>query len=270
MIPSVRLVKSGVVTSRLGFGTSRLHYLSSRKRIDMLAAIIDLGIIHVDTAPAYGDGLAEAALGGFLRQGRGRIVVATKYGIPADPFLQVFPQVGAPLRGARAVVRSLGFGSFKRPPLSAAGLRASAEQSLRRLRIDYIDILFLHEPSIDRLGDPHEMIEEFCQLRKRGLIRTFGLAGAWSAIAPILSAAPGLGDVVQTSETEWPESSPPDITYGAIAGGAQGYFASGPASDVASERLYAALSRRPNGVVLVSTTKLRNLWILVQQADASA
>src|SRR5262245_43926458 len=142
MIPSVRLAKSGLLTSRLGFGTSRLHYLGPRQRIDMLAAIADLGIVHVDTAPAYGDGLAEAALGDFLHQGRGRIVVATKYGIPADPLLQVFPQVGAPLRGARAVLRSLGFGSLKRPPLSAAGLRASAEQSLRRLRIDYIDIFF--------------------------------------------------------------------------------------------------------------------------------
>jgi aryl-alcohol dehydrogenase-like predicted oxidoreductase len=270
MIPSVRLAKSGLVTSRLGFGTSRLHYLGPGERLGVLAAVADLGIVHVDTAPAYGDGLAEAVLGDFLRQGRERIIVATKYGIPADPLLQAFPQIGAPFRGARVIARRLGFGSFKRPQLSAAGLRASAEQSLRRLRIDCIDILFLHEPSIDRLGDPREMVEEFWHLRERGLIRAFGLAGAWSAIAPILSAAPGLGDVVQTSETEWPASSPPDITYGAIAGGEQSYFASGPASDVAAERLCAALSRRPNGVVLVSTTKLRNLSVLVKQAEASA
>jgi aryl-alcohol dehydrogenase-like predicted oxidoreductase len=264
MIPSVRLAKSGLITSRLGFGASRLHYLRSRERLNMLAAVVDLGIVHIDTAPAYGDGLAEAALGDFLRQGRERVVVATKYGIPANPLLQPFPQ------GVRAIARRLAFGSFTRPPLSAAGLRASAEQSLRRLKIGCIDILFLHEPSIERLGDPSEMVEEFRQLRKRGLIRAFGLAGAWSAIAPILLAAPGLGDVVQTSETEWPASSPPDITYGAIGRGAQNYFASGPAADVAAERLRAALSRRPNGVVLVSTTKLQNLSSLVKQAEASA
>jgi hypothetical protein len=72
--------------------------------------------------------------------------------------------------------------------------------------------------------------------------------------------------VVQTAETEWPETFPPDITYGAITGASQNYLAAGISTVIALERLRSALLRRPNGVVIVSTTKLENLRALAGAA----
>src|SRR5437588_12142325 len=97
ILPTVRLARAGVTTSRLGFGTSRLHYVGQRQRQRLLAAAASLGFLHFDTAPAYGDGLAECELGRFLRTGRHRYVIATKYGLPAHPMMEGFSTFASPL-----------------------------------------------------------------------------------------------------------------------------------------------------------------------------
>jgi hypothetical protein len=99
-------------------------------------------------------------------------------------------------------------------------------------------------------------------LMQAGLIRAFGLAGAWGGVSGLLTATPELAQIVQTAESEWPESFPPDITYGAINGSAQNRFATGLGNEVALERLRSALLRRPNGAVIISTTKINNLRAL--------
>src|SRR5262245_16656479 len=266
MLGSIRLVKAGITTSRLAFGTSRLHYVSQRERQNLLAAAAGLGFVHFDTAPAYGDGLAEAELGRFMARDRDRFVIATKYGIPADPVLEAWSALQPSLRIARALARRIGAWQSRMPPLTASGLRESAERSLRRLKTDRIDILFLHEPQLQRLSHPAEIIEEFSNLRQRGVIRAFGVAGAWSGIEPVLMAAPELALVVQTAESDWPATSPPDITYGAIASGAQNYLAARIDTETAWNRLRSALKRRPNGVIVVSTTKMNSLRTLVKAA----
>jgi hypothetical protein len=116
------------------------------------------------------------------------------------------------------------------------------------------------------LSQPAEILEQFAKLKKRGLVRAFGLAGAWSGIGPLLTAAPELAQIVQTAENEWPETFPPDITYGAITGRYQNYFAAGVGTEVAVKRLRSALIRRPDGVVIVSTTKTTNLRVLAEAA----
>jgi aryl-alcohol dehydrogenase-like predicted oxidoreductase len=264
MIARVQLAKAGITTSRLAFGTSRLHYVSPRERQRLLAAAGDLGILHFDTAPAYGDGLAEAELGRFLSCGRDRFVIATKYGIPADFMMERFPPVAPPLRILRAFARRFGLWQYRLPTLTAAGLRESVERSLHRLKTDWIDILFLHEPSLERLSQTNDILEQFNKLKKLGLIRAFGLAGAWHGIDALMTAAPGLAQVVQTGEVDWPETCPPDVTYGAVSGAAQSYFGSGIGAAIASERLRSALTRRPNGVVIVSTTRIGHLSDLAQ------
>jgi aryl-alcohol dehydrogenase-like predicted oxidoreductase len=264
MIPGVTLARSGIRTSRLGFGTSRLHYLGRRDQQNLLAAAADLGIVHFDTAPAYGDGRAETALGRFVRGQRDRFVIATKYGIPGDPLIATLPWLATPMHGARAVASRLGAWQRRLPPLTAAGLRGSAEHSLRRLRIDALGILLLHEPSVARLPNLPAILEELGRLKQRGLTRAFGVAGAWSGIATLIATLPELVQVVQTAEAEWPAEHPPDITYGAIAVGTQGYFSAAIDAGVARDRMRAALARRPEGVVLVSTTKAQHLFALVE------
>jgi len=166
----------------------------------------------------------------------------------------------------RAFVRRFGFWQYRLPPLAAAGLRASVERSLRRMKTDWIDILFLHEPRLERLSQPNDILEQFSKLKERGLIRAFGLAGAWHGIDALMTAAPELAQVVQTAEADWPETCPPDVTYGAVSGAAQNYFGSGIGAEIASERLRLALARRPNGVVIVSTTRIGHLRDLAQAA----
>jgi D-threo-aldose 1-dehydrogenase len=267
MIPSVQLRKAGISTSRLAFGTSRLHYMGQRERRRLLAAAVALGFVHFDTAPAYGHGLAEAELGHFLLgRERSRFVIATKYGIPADPIMERWSSLGSPLRIATGFARRIGLCRYRLPPLTAVGLRESVERSLRRLKTDWIDILLLHEPRPDRLCHPAEILDQFAKLRQRGLVRAFGLAGAWSGIGYLLTAAPELAQIVQTRENEWPETLPPDITYGAVSGGNQNYFAAGIGTEVAVKRLRSALVRRPNGVVIVSTTKMTHLRVLAEAA----
>lgn len=266
MIPTVHLGKSDINTSRLGFGTSRLHHLFKPDRQHLLAAAADLGFMHFDTAPVYGDGICETELGIFIRGQRERYVIVTKYGISPDPLVEACPWLSLPLRAVRVVARGVEFRPSTLPILTPSGLRASVERSLRRLRTDYIDILLLHEPRQDRIHSSEDVVNALHKLQRGGLIRAFGLAGGWDGINSVLSAAPVLGMVVQTAEYEWIPEVAPDITYGAIAPGPQTYFARAIKTSDAAQQLRVALGRRPSGVVLVSTTNLKHLLCVAEVA----
>ena len=157
-------------------GLSRLHYLwSSRERQELLSHAAALGFRHFDVARNYGDGLAEAELGRFLRGQRDRFLVATKYGIPANSLIDAFRPIGQPLRVVQSVGRRMGLFRMAHPPLTAEGLRASVERSLRALRIDCIDLLLLHEPSLAQCRIP-------ARLSQRWTGRNTGARSAASAL----------------------------------------------------------------------------------------
>src|SRR5262245_33171675 len=104
-------LRSGLVVSRLGLGTARLHYCSSATRRKLVEHALELGFTHFDTAPCYGDTLAEHELGRALKPHRSRVVLATKYGIPPNPIIAAAPSLALPLRTARTMARKLGLGS---------------------------------------------------------------------------------------------------------------------------------------------------------------
>ena len=206
LIPAVRLTRSGLESSRLAFGLSRLHYLwSSRERQELLSHAAALGFRHFDVARNYGDGLAEAELGRFLRGQRDRFLVATKYGIPANPLIDAFRPIGQPLRVVQSVGRRMGLFRMAHPPLTAEGLRASVERSLRALGIDCIDLLLLHEPSLAQMPNPSALIAEVDCQKHRGAIRCVGLAGGYEAVCMIAQRHSALSEVVQVPEFEVPE-----------------------------------------------------------------
>jgi aryl-alcohol dehydrogenase-like predicted oxidoreductase len=260
----VLLPRTGLETTRLGFGTARLHYLDRAQRRALLALALDLGVTHFDTAPAYGDGMAEAELGVALHGRRDQCILVTKYGVTPNPFIAAAPALGTPIRGVRSVARKLGLWQKSVRPFEATELRRSVACSLRRLRTDRIDILLLHEPHVSRLAAADEIAAELEVLRTAGLVRTYGLAGRWSGVVSVLDANPDLGQVVQTNEYEWEEAKPPDITFGAITAAAQRYRSAAIPHDVAHARLRTALQRRPHGVVLIATTKPENLLSMVE------
>jgi aryl-alcohol dehydrogenase-like predicted oxidoreductase len=269
-VRQVRLERSGLVTSRLAFGTSRLHHIEARARRHLIEIALEAGIVHFDTAPAYGDTLAERELGAALASVRERVVIATKFGIPANALAAAAPSFGTPVRAARALARRAGLFASKRVPMTPDALRRSVEGSLRRLGTDRIDLLLLHEPDPASVPAPEQMLDALQGLQRSGLIGHFGLAGEWPGIAALDAPGRRLGVVVQTSEQQWPEAFPPDLTYGAIAAAPQSYLGGPAISSVsAEERLVQALRRRPDGAVIVSTTNAVHLARLARAADAT-
>jgi aryl-alcohol dehydrogenase-like predicted oxidoreductase len=143
---------SGLIVSVAGLGGNnfgrRLDVDATRAVVD---AAMDAGITLIDTADSYGTGRSEEFLGEVLVGRRDQVVLATKFGHwSAD--LGYGPAAGA--RGGRGYI-----------------MRA-VEQSLRRLRTDYIDLYQIHTP------DPATPIEEtlaaLTELVARGMVRYLG------------------------------------------------------------------------------------------------
>jgi predicted oxidoreductase len=118
---------------------------------------LDLGWDFFDHADIYGRGRSEAVFGQLMeevRVPRESILIQTKCGIRfADD-----PVVGAP----------------HRYDFSPVHIRRSLEESLRRLRTDYVDVLLLHRP--DLLAEPEEVVEVLEALRSEGKARAFGVS----------------------------------------------------------------------------------------------
>lgn len=153
------LGQSGLRVSVVGLGCNNFG-----GRIDQAATqrvvhkALDLGITLFDTADIYGNrGGSETCLGEILGDARKRIVLASKFGMAMD-------DSGEKLGGSRAYV-----------------MRA-VEDSLRRLRTDWIDLYQLHQP------DPRTPIEETLRalddLVRQGKIRYIGCSNlpAWQVV----------------------------------------------------------------------------------------
>jgi D-threo-aldose 1-dehydrogenase len=184
---------TGIETSELGFGCADLFREPSRaRRQRLLAAALDAGICHFDVAPMYGLGLVEGELGRFAQGQRDRIVIATKFGIepapaarilaPAQPaidrFLRATPAVGARARprGADPRAGTVGRLLYRSRGYDAGAARAGLERSLRALRTDHLDLLFLHEPApADIRSD--EVAGYLDSARASGELRAWGIAG---------------------------------------------------------------------------------------------
>ncbi|MCX2730136.1 aldo/keto reductase [Saccharopolyspora sp. NFXS83] len=133
----------------------------------MLDAALEAGITGVDTANGYAGGATEEILRDLLPSRRDRIVLATKAGMP-------HPDAG------------------KHSPLSAAGLRASVEGSLRRLGVDRVDLFYLHQP--DRAAPLTETLGTVAELVAEGKIGALGVSNfaAWQ-IAEVARVADEVG-----------------------------------------------------------------------------
>jgi hypothetical protein len=105
------------------------------------------------------------------------------------------------------------------------------------------------------------MLEALHKFREQGFIRAFGLSGKWTDVGDLLQEGPKLALLVRTAESQWRAECFPDITYGAFAGFPQQYWPKRLPTTLIHERRQRALARRPQGVVLVSTTKRRRLLV---------
>lgn len=204
MSASVALPLIGKIALRVGFGTGGLLRIGSdRRRQDVLAAAFSSGITHFDTAPLYGFGESERALGRFLRDRRSKVTLTTKFGLqpsalaarlailqrPARRALELFPAL------RRAAVKNSG--ALTTPPFfSRTAARASLEKSLRALRTEYVDFFLAHQASAAALPD-EDLIGWLEETRRTGKILAFGVATDFEWLLPVLQQRPQLARVAQ-------------------------------------------------------------------------
>jgi aryl-alcohol dehydrogenase-like predicted oxidoreductase len=139
-----------------------------------LGSAIEAGITVFDTADIYGQGDSERTLGHLLRHYRDRMFVITKVGhdVPryaaavriAKPLLRVLVQSRPDTQ--TAVVRARAGMSYKN--FDAPRLRRAVEGSRRRLGLDQLDALLLHNPSVETLRNPetHDFLAELLSTRQ--------------------------------------------------------------------------------------------------------
>jgi len=152
-----RLGKSGLEVSAVGLGCMGMSYGygpagDTREMISLIRSAVERGVTLFDTATAYGPFANEELVGEGLAPFRERVVIATKFGIRIEPDKQ-------------QVVDS-------RPEY----VRQSAEDSLERLGVEAIDLLYQHRV------DPNVPIEDVAgvvkDLIQEGKVRHFGLSEA--------------------------------------------------------------------------------------------
>lgn len=166
LLPRRRLGPSGPEVSAFGLGTMAFAAPSADpdECVAIVHAALDRGIDLIDTADAYGDGVAEELVGRAINGRRDEVVLATKVGLPMQ----------TPVEGRG---------------LSAAWIAAACEQSLRRLGTDHIDLYQLHRP------DPSTPIEE--TVEALGALIERGLVGHWGTS---VLTAPMLHDICAVAD----------------------------------------------------------------------
>ncbi|WP_410649734.1 aldo/keto reductase [Amycolatopsis sp. cmx-4-54] len=166
-----RLGRTAVEVTRLGFGGGPLGGLfaplDDETAAGALAAAWDGGIRYYDTSPHYGIGHSERRIGEFLRsRPRASFVLSTKVGrllVPQDPAGRRDPEgfhVPATHRRVRDFTRD--------------GIRRGVEDSLQRMGLDRIDVLYLHDAEEffdDALRDGYPALAE---LRSEGIVGAIG------------------------------------------------------------------------------------------------
>lgn len=190
----VDLGSTGLKASALGFGCSAIMGRVGRKQsLLVLNAAIDAGVTFFDTARSYGYGESEAILGEFLQGRRDNVILSTKFGIvpvPQQTWKRALkPVVRAVLEvipAARGLVQKQVKTQFQENQLTPDVLRRSLEDSLCKLRTDYVDVLFVHSPPSSVFAQC-DLFEELERLVTSGKVRVAGI----SAEADVIAAALG-------------------------------------------------------------------------------
>ncbi|KGO86523.1 aldehyde oxidase [Flavobacterium rivuli WB 3.3-2 = DSM 21788] len=148
-----KLGNSGLEVSALGMGCMNLSFGTGKaadvnEGIKVIRAGYEKGITFFDTAEAYGPYTNEELVGLALQPIRDKVIIATKFGMISDTGINSRPE----------------------------HIRKVAEESLRRLKTDYIDLFYQHRV------DPNVPIEDVAgtvaDLIKEGKVKYFGLSEA--------------------------------------------------------------------------------------------
>lgn len=158
-------------------GWSQVNDAESLRAIDRG---LELGVTLFDTAANYGAGHSERLLGQAFKGRRDKVIIATKFGYHVD-------------EAAKAVTY---YDEKEEESNVASRLRASLEDSLKRLDTDYIDVYQLHVwgLAIERALEARDILED---LVKEGKIRTYGWSTDRLDAVKAFSTSPNCGVVQQ-------------------------------------------------------------------------
>ncbi len=159
-----KLGESGVEVSALGLGCMGMSFSygppkDKQEMASLLRAAVERGITFFDTAEVYGPFINEELVGEGLAPFRKQVVIATKFGFNLDPDFDPRGMKGLP-------------GLNSRPE----HIKQAAEGSLKRLKVETIDLLYQHRV------DPDVPIEDVAgavkELIQAGKVKHFGLSEA--------------------------------------------------------------------------------------------
>ena len=201
-------MKSDILTEkhRLGLGGvaigTAFEPLTDGLSYEVLQKAWDLGIRYYDTSPWYGLTKSERRFGNYLHgQNREEFVLSTKVGrlfveVPED---EVPPTMWQdPLNY-----------DFEHN-YTADAIKRSIEESLERLRLDYIDIVYVHDLSEDQVGDRYPYFlkqaregafKVLSELRSQGVIKAWGMGV--NKIEPILDCLDSADPDICLSATQY-------------------------------------------------------------------
>jgi aryl-alcohol dehydrogenase-like predicted oxidoreductase len=149
-----RYIKDSALVSEIGIGAWQLgnnsgwQGMSEKDAVELVQKALEYGVNFFDTAPNYGHGTSELRLGKAIQSvDRSKVVINTKFG--------------------HTDVDVTNFNSDY--------IRESLEGSLKRLQVDYVDSLIMHNPPIEYLdGNKNDHYEIFERLIEEGKIKAYG------------------------------------------------------------------------------------------------
>ena len=153
-----KLGRSNLEVSALGLGCMRMSFgdtpTDKQEMIDLIHEAVERGITFFDTAEVYGPFTNEELVGEALEPFKGKVVIATKFGHKHDPITGPRPGIGFDSRPEQ--------------------IKRVAEASLKRLRVEAIDLFYQHRP------DPNVPVEDVAgavkDLIRAGKVMHFGLS----------------------------------------------------------------------------------------------
>jgi D-threo-aldose 1-dehydrogenase len=175
----VAIGKTGVSVTRLGLGGAPLSGMvladglyggsAHDEAVRIIQRAYDLGIRYFDTAPLYGNGRSEARFGHALAsKPRSSYVISTKIGRVLDPR----PGGNASANNPDGLPELISVNTWTRD-----NVMRSIEESLKRLKMDHVEIIYVHDPDVETFGEQQANDEAFptlIRLRDQGVIKAIG------------------------------------------------------------------------------------------------
>jgi aryl-alcohol dehydrogenase-like predicted oxidoreductase len=179
-LPKRQLGRTGLQVTKLGYGAMELRGaprgrdVSDAQAEAILHAVLDAGINYIDTSIDYG--VSEERIGRYIADRRAEYYLASKCGC----------QVGAPPAPR---------GQTSPHVFTRENILKGVEQSLARMKTNYLDVLQFHASPSRRALEEHRGLETVLELKRAGTVRFVGMSGTLPNLTDHI--AMGVFDVFQ-------------------------------------------------------------------------